>query len=144
MGVPTDVRLITGVDAPILGNTDEVETGARVNSLFLNVQVVGTDAAGLHNAYFIIYKNPGDNINAPSIPNANATGSSTFKRQIFHTEMGMLSDDGDSIPVTLFKGVLKIPRSFQNMRISDLIQIQLFSSGSNFDYCVECIYKEIR
>ncbi len=139
------VTLADAVDAPVLANVDEVEVGSRINSIFLNVQVIGTGVGGvLNNLYFIIYKIPGANIAASAIPNANVTGSSDFKRQIFHTEMIMLSSSSDDIPQTMFKGVLRIPKVFQNMRINDVIQMEFFAPGDTSNICVECIYKEFR
>ncbi len=137
--------IMIGIDAPVLANVTEVETGAKVNAIFLNVQIVATSEAALPNIYMIVYKNPGNNIAASSIPNANVTGSDDFKRQIFHTEMAMLSDQtATELPVTLFKGVLMIPRVFRAMRILDNISIQLFSPGVSFEYCIQAIYKEFR
>ncbi len=143
-GTPTFVNLVAASD--VMDNTiaNRVETGCRVSSLFLNIQVLNQDDTALPNMYFIIYKNPGSNIGGGDIPNANATGTSDFRKQIFHTEMAMMSDTGDSIPITLFKGVLKVPQRFQRMGINDIIAIQLFSPGTNTEFCVECIYKEYR
>ncbi len=145
IGVPANEILVRGAINPdITTDTSVVEAGSKIFSMFLNVQVIATSSAALGNAYFILYKNPGNNIPAASIPNANATGASDFRRQIFHTEMAMLSDENDSIPITLFKGVLKVPRTFQTMRQEDEIVIQIFTPGVTIDYCVECIYKEVR
>ncbi len=138
-------QIIHAVDAPVLANVEEVETGAKVYGFFLNVQIVPTTEAALPNIYMIIYKNPGSNIAAGSIPNANVVGSADFKRQVFHQEMLMLSNiSATQIPATLFKGVLKIPRTFQNFRVNDEVVIQLFSPGVNIEFCVQCIYKEFR
>ncbi len=136
---------VIAVDAPTLANRAEVETGSKVSSIYLNVQVQATTQAALGNVYMIIYKNPGGNIAAGNIPNGNVSGSSDFKRQIFHTEMRMMANSADTqIPITLFNGVLKIPRVFHNMRINDVIEIQLFAPGVNFNWCIQCIYKEYR
>ncbi len=139
------ITIAQGIDAPVITTQIGVEVGSRINGLYLNVQVVATSEAALPNIYMIIYKNPGGNIGAASIPNANATGVDDFKRQIFHTEMRMLSNSSNTqIPITLFNGVIKIPKVFHSMRLNDIIQIQLFSPGVAFDWCVECIYKEYR
>jgi len=139
------VSIADAKDAPVLANTTEVEVGCKVLSLYLDISVIGLAAGGiLNNIYMIIYKNPGQNITAGNIPNANATGAADFKRQIFHTEMLMLGSTDSDIPQKLFKGVIKIPKVFQNMRINDLIQIQLFSPGATANFCVQCIYKEYR
>ncbi len=138
-------NLILAVDAPVLANTTEVETGSKVFGIFLNIQVVATTEAALPNIYFIIYKIPGANISAGNIPNGNVTGASDFKRQIFHTEMAMMTNSANTqVPITLFKGVIKIPKVFSTMRINDIIQMQLFAPGVNFEFCIETIYKEFR
>ncbi len=140
----TNVRLIIGVDAPVIANTDEVESGARVNGIFLNVQVAVTSTAALANVYMILYQNAGGNIQTAQIPNGNVTGAADFKPEIFHTEMLMGEKNTTGIPRTLFKGVLKLPRKMHRIGVTDIIELQLFSPGVTWEYCVECIYKEYR
>jgi len=137
--------MIRSVDAPVLANVTEVEVGSKVNSVYLNIQVSHETLTALANLYMIIYKNPGANIGDASIPNANVTGANDFKRQIFHTEMIMGPGDVTTkTPITVFKGVLKIPKHMQAMRISDEIEIELFSPGVTWNYCIQMIYKEYR
>ncbi len=139
------VTLSQSVDAPTLGTQIGVEVGSKINALYLNVQVTATTEAALPNVYMIVYKNPGNNIIASGIPNANAQGINDFKRQIFHTEMRMMGNSSNTqIPITLFNGVIRIPKVFKNQRINDIIQLQLFSPGVNFNYCIQAIYKEYR
>ncbi len=145
LNVKQVVTLAFAVENPELANTDNVQPGCRINAVYLNVQVVATTEAALPNIYMIIYKIPGGNIVAGAIPNANVTGSNNFKRQIFHTEMKMMANSSNTqIPITVFNGVLKIPKVFHTFRIDDFIQIQLFAPGVNFNWCVQCIYKEYR
>ncbi len=136
------IGLVKGVDAPTLGVTNSCAVGSTVKSIFLNVQVYATSTAALANCYLIVYKNPGNNI--ATFPNANVTGSSDTKKLIFHTEMVMLEKNTTGLPRNLFKGVLRIPRHMQRVGQDDVIAIQLFSPGVTVDFCVECIYKEIR
>ncbi len=140
----TFVQLIHGVDAPVLANDDEVEVGARVNALLLNIQIAATSAAALANVYMFIYGNPGNNIGVASIPKANQTGISDFKKNIFHTEMIMIEKINPGIPRTLFKGVISLPRKFRRIAIDDTINVELLSPGITVDYCVQAIYKEYR
>ncbi len=136
------VTLADSQDNPVLATADNVEPGCRITSFFLNIQVVGTGAAGiLANAYMYIAKIPGANIPASGFPNPNATGTDNFKRQIFHTEMVMTADTDTKIPVSLFKGVIRVPRVFQTMRNDDYIVVVLYSPGVNMNYCVQSIYK---
>lgn len=144
-GTQAFVTIAKGVDAPVLGaNPDHCLVGSHVRSIFLNIQVAASSTGALANVYMIIYGNPAGNIPVADIPDGNVTGTSDFKKQIFHTEMIMTEKNTTAIPRTLFKGVLKIPRKFQRMGQADNIQISLFSPGVTWDYCVESIYKEIR
>ncbi len=132
------------VDAPVLANSKDVQTGCTINSIFLNIQVAATSTASIANVYMFIYKNPGANIPTASIPNGNVVGASDFKKQIFHQEMIMTEKNTTAFPRTLFKGVLKIPRHFRRFGYDDVMTIQLYSPGTTYEYCIQCIYKEYR
>ncbi len=143
-GTPAKVNIASAVDAPTLATANQVEVSSHINALFLNVQVAATATAALANVYMILYGNPGANIDDANIPNANVVGTSDFKKMVFHQEMIMTEKNTTAIPRTLFKGVILLPRKFRRMGIGDKIAIQLFSPGVNFDYCFQCIFKEIR
>ncbi len=138
--------MVESVDAPILANQNEVETGSRVNSFYLNVQTITTAETALNNLYFIIYKNPGGNIDPAALPNANNVGTSDFKTKVFHQEMRMMANANDGIPINMFTGVIRIPRFMRRMGINDKIELQFFGpgAGNTHDACVQCIYKEFR
>ncbi len=135
--------LIEGVDAPVhTADADHVKVGAKVNGIFLNVQVAATGTSALANVYMFVYGNPGGNIPAGSIPKGNQIGISDFKNMVFHQEMTMTEKNTTAIPRTLFKGVLKLPRKFGRIGTNDQIGISLYSPGITWDYCIQCIYKE--
>ncbi len=140
-----NLRLSVGVDNPDVTVVSEVQKGCRISSIYLNVQAIVTGNTALKNIYLIVYKNPANLITPGSIPDANKQGTVAFKKFVFHTEMRMGSDSNDSIPITLFNGVLRIPKQYQSQRLNDTLNIQLFagdSAGNTWDYCVQCIYKE--
>ncbi len=140
-----EIPLVFGADAPVTtAAPEQVHIASHVKSIFLNVQVAATGAGALANVYMIAYGNPANNIPLVDIPNGNVTGTSNFRKMIFHTEMLMVEKDTTGIPRTLFKGSLKIPRKFNRIGIDDKIAISLFAPGVNFDYCIQSIYKEIR
>ncbi len=147
-GSETDLGLVSVVENASSTVATNIDVGSHVRAIFLNVQVVNTtDATGLiNNVYMYIYGNPGNNINAANFPAVNEVGTSDARKQIFHQEMAMLSDANDSIPITLFKGVLKIPRKFQRGGVNDAIVIRIGTptGGAGINACVQCIYKEIR
>ncbi len=144
LGVRDIVLLIDGTPNPVLANVEDCEPGSHVKSFFLNVQVAASSTAALANIYFIAYKNPGNNVTVAGIPDANAVGSSDFKRNVFHQEMIMTEKNTTAIARTMFRGVIRIPRHMQRIGQDDTINLQFFSPGVNFDVCTQCIYKEIR
>ncbi len=146
-GTFVDVALVSTVDNPdTQSNASLCKTSSRVLNLFLNVQVVnGVDATGLiNNAYMYVYVNPGGSLQGGSIPAVNQVGTSEIRKMVIHQEMAMLSDANDSIPITLFKGVIKIPKKARRLGVSDLITVRIGTpvGGAEINACVQCIYKE--
>ena len=141
LAVITQNNLIIAKDAPVLGNTADVQTGATVNSIFLNVQVSATSTAALANVYMAVYKNPGGNL---ATIDPASVGANDNKRFVIHQEMSMTEKNTTAIPRTLFKGVIRIPRGYKRFGYNDNLVIVLKSPGVNMDFCVQCIYKEYR
>ncbi len=149
---PPDTKLglvlVNTVENAVSTAATDCDVGSHVRSIFLNVQVVnGADGSGsIENVYMMVYGNPGNNIPGASVPNANGVGTSDFRKMVFHQEMAMLSNVGDSIPITLFKGVIRIPRKFNRLGINDQIVVQIFTpvGGPTVNVCTQCVYKEIR
>ncbi len=146
-GVPGNAAerrvIIKVADNALSTDPVQVESGSRITSLFLNIQAIATAQTSLHNLYFYIFKNPQGSIPTTDQVPANSTGTTSFKRQIFHTEMAMMGNVNDGIPITLFKGVLKLPKIFHTMRLDDEVGINFFSpgAGNTDDYCIEAIFK---
>jgi len=147
-GTALDVQLVSAVENAVSTNQGQCDIGSHVRSIFLNVQIINsTNAVGaINNAYMYVFGNPGDNIPGGTFPQVNQVGTSDLRKMIFHQEMAMLSDENDSIPITLFKGVLKIPRKFSRLGVNDTISIRIGTpiGGPEIEACVQCIYKEIR
>ncbi len=145
-GTVIDVLLAVGAENAVSTDITQCDIGSHIRSIFLNIQVVNSvNATGLiNNAYMYAYLNPGNTI--PDFPDVNEVGGSELRKMIFHQEMAMLSDANDSIPITLFKGVLKIPRKGSRIGVNDRILIRIGTpvGGPELDACVQCIYKEIR
>ncbi len=135
------VTVINAKDAPVLASVADVETGCTVHSIFLNVQVSATSTAALANVYMAVWKEPGSNL---ALIDPATVGSNDNKRFVIHQEMIMTEKNTTAIPRTLFKGVIKIPRGYKRFGINDLLNITLKSPGVTMDYCVQCIYKELR
>ncbi len=143
-GTQTAATLIESVDNPVLANATDCATASNVRAIFLNVQVAATGTAALANVYFYIAKNPSNEIATATWPNGNVVGSSDKKKLVIHQEMIMTEKNTTAIARTMFRGVILIPRHMQRNGQDDELQIFLFSPGVNFDFCVQCIYKEFR
>ncbi len=142
LGVSGDIDLIAAVDAPVLANRTEVETGSKVNGIYLKVEMVNTGVTGiLANAYMYVIKNPGGNL---VLPAANSVGTSDNKRYVIHQEMVMFQMVDNSNPRTIFNGVIVIPRGYRRFGPNDLLTLRVFSPGVEINWCVQCHYKEFR
>ncbi len=146
VGSAVNTVLVFGVDAPVLANTTEVETGSKVNGIYIKLEVSATSSAALANYYMIITKNPGNNI---TVPPANAVGADDNKRFVIHQEMVMLQKEptADSLggnPRTVFNGVVVLPRGYRRFGPGDKLVMTTLSPGVTTDSCVQAHYKEFR
>ncbi len=133
--------LIATVDAPVLANNEEVETGSKVNGIYLRVEIHAITAGALPNAYMAVFKNPGTNLTPV---NPNVVGISDLKKYYIHQEMVMLQKQVNGNPRTLFNGVIAIPRGYRRNGPADKLQLLVFSPGVDLNICVQCHYKEFR
>ena len=140
-GTANNVTLIDTVDAPVLANVDEVETGSTVNGIYLKVEAYSTSSAALGNFYMIVYKNPGGNIAAIA---PNTVGQNDNKRFVIHQEMVMFQKSNASNPRTIFNGVIAIPRGYRRFAPNDQLLLRMLAPGVNGDLCAQCHYKEFR
>ncbi len=138
------VDLINTVDAPVLANTNNVETGSKVNGVYLKVEVLHTSTVGRPNIYMAIFKNPGNNLSALGM-DPSAIGANDNKRFVIHQEMVMMSGDaGNGLPRVLFNGVIAIPRGLRRFGPADKLQLLLVTGTVAADWCMQCHYKEFR
>ncbi len=140
-GTQIAVSLIDSVDAPVISDTDGVETGSTVNAIYLKSEAVALTSAALPNIYMFIFKNPGGNLTAME---GNVVGASDNKKYVIHQEMTMMERSDNGNPRTLFNGVVVIPRGYRRNGPDDNMSVLYFSPGINFEVCTQCHYKEFR
>jgi len=132
-------------DAPVLANTTEVETGAKINGIYLKVEVASNenqDVGAIPNVYLAVYKNPGGNIGAI---NPSTVGANDNKRFVFHQEMIMIQNTGKGgIPRILFNGVVVIPKGYRRMAPNDELVVVVRSQALDIATCMQVHYKEFR
>ncbi len=141
-GSVSTTDLINTVDAPVLANTNQVETGSKVNGIYLHIEVSHTSGVGRPNVYMALYKNPGGSI---AVINPENVGSNDNKRFVIHQEMIMMSGDaGNGLPRPLFNGVIAIPRGYKRFGPNDKLIVVIKSSVVDADFCLQCHFKEFR
>ncbi len=140
-GTASSQIIAVSVDAPLLANTTQVESGSTINGFYLHVEAIATSAGALPNFYIMIFKNPGGNL---TLPNPNVVGSDDNKKYVIHQEMIMFEKTSNGNPRTIFNGVIVIPRGYRRMSINDTITLMFFSPGINWEACMQAHYKEFR
>ncbi len=133
--------LIRATDTPALANSADVQTGSKVNGIYLKVEAVATSSAALPNLYLIVFKNPGDNITTPA---PNQVGLDDNKRFVIHQEMIMFQEQTGSNPRTVFNGVIAIPRGYRRFGPNDKLEIAYLAPGVSVNICHQAHYKEFR
>ncbi len=140
-GTQVNSLLIDTVDAPVLGNTDEVQTGSTINGIYLKYEATPTSSAALPNFYLIIWKDPGGAFPAPT---PNTVGSNDLKKYVIHQEMVMLQQTDTGNPRVVFNGVVAIPKHYRRFGPGDQLFVSVLSPGINTFTCFQCHYKEFR
>ncbi len=130
-------------DTPDLATVNEVETGSKINGIYLKVEVASneTDAGAIPNVYMSVFKNPGGNLPTPA---PNAVGANDLKRYIIHQEMIMMNNLAGGNPRVLFNGVIALPRGYRRNGPNDAWVVSLLSPQVNIAFCLQAHYKEFR
>ncbi len=146
----TSIHLpVFGIRSATLAVANEVDTGSKVNSVFLELFFFsegGEIANEVPLVDWYVIKDGGNSwgttFDASNLPTPGATGVHINKRHILHEEKG-LTGGGDAslsgIPM-VFKGVIRIPRGRQRWGESDVLRI---CARSNFatKFCAKTVYK---
>ncbi len=140
------VDLIETKDDPVRTASNEVQTGSKVNGIYLKVEALHASGTGRPNMYMAVIKNPANTFNAGSF-GLKSIGTSALKKYVIHQEMIMGSGDAaNGLPRVVFNGVIKIPKGY--IRNGPLDRLQVFLVTGNvdvvFDWCLECHYKEFQ
>jgi len=132
-------------DTPTLASTSSVETGSKINGFYIRLEAASNEAISLGaipNYYFMLSKNPGNNI---TLPPPNVVGSNDNKRFIIHQEMTMIENKGQgSNARTVFNGVVVVPKGMRRMGPDDQWRISTLCPALDTAVCVQVHYKEFR
>ncbi len=135
--------VVLATDTPTLAVTNSVQTGSKVNGIFLNVEVASneTDAGAIPNVYMAVYKN---DEGLAGVLNPSGVGSNPAKKHVIHQEMVMLNNLAGGNPRKMFSGVVVIPKGMRRFGADDELIVVLRSTAVNIAFCIQCIYKEFK
>ncbi len=127
--VPSDVSAL-----------NEVVEGAIVKAVWFELWAIGSVSSQFFTA--IVVKE-GIGQLGPSFTELTALGSYNNKKNILYTTQGLASNDGIAMPLPLYKGWIKIPKSKQRFGLGDRLVFAIASRGSaTIEYCGFATYKE--
>ncbi len=143
-GVQFNLPIVQATDTPTLADTDGVETGAKVNGVYIHLEVASNDpfdAGVIPNFFFELVKNPGGNI---TLPSPAAVGGNDNKRFVIHQEMVMLNNLQGGNPRVVFNGVIVIPKGYRRFAPNDQLSIGIICPALDIVFCWQTHYKEFR
>ncbi len=144
-GTVLPIVIADATDTPTIAATTSVETGSKINGIYLRVEAASNEAIDLGavpNFYMMVYKNPGNNVTMPA---PNVVGGSDNKRFVIHQEMTMLENKGQgSNARTIFNGVIVIPKGMRRFAPDDRLAIDVLCPALATAVCIQCHYKEFR
>ncbi len=142
-GVQVNTVVMDAVQSPVLTSPTQTAIGATVGSIYLSVEAAVTASTGsaIPQFYMIVFK---DVATALTAPDAASVGTSDVKRYVLHQEMVMLTNISGGAPRSVFRGVIKLPRTFKRQGNDDTLRVSTKSINLAVAVCIQCIYKEFR
>jgi len=136
----SDSVFLSSVHVSDKNNPNEVEEGAIVKAVFLEMWVIGSSQDQFYTAIF--HKMPAGVVQATFSEMTNLTEYDN-KKNILFTSQGLASNDGVGNPIPIHRGWLKIPKGKQRMGLGDALVFQIASRGdATISFCGLGIYKE--
>ncbi len=133
-------NLITAVDRTIADSATEVQEGAIVKAVFIEMWLQNSAADG--HAVLTVSKNPAGDT-GPAFGGLADLDSYDNKKNILFTHEGLTSNDGVGNPVRILYHWIKIPKGKQRFGLGDRLDLNLSNpSSNNLNRCGLAIYKE--
>lgn len=120
--------------------SSDVAHGCIIKAVWVRIDVCGLAGSGVSNNFHaFIWKNPGNNLTAPS---AESVGTSNEKKFVFKEWSAMIMRNQDGNNPYHWEGWLKIPKRYQRMGTDDTLQFVIrCTTGVTGLASIEMIYK---
>ncbi len=135
-----DFVIADTVDAPVLATQEAVETGCRINTVYIEYWLMGNAVAGVNSPItWYLAKNPSSEL---TLPNPALAGIDDNKRFIFAMGKGLLGNQANGQPGYLIRGWFSIPKRFRRMGHDDQLLLRVRNDTANdVNVCRMAIYK---
>ncbi len=118
----------------------EVEEGATVKACYVELWAIGSSSNQFFTATF---EKVVSGLTGPTVSQMADLFSYPNKKNILYTTQGLASNDGIAMPLPLYKGWIKIPKSKQRFGLGDRLVMAVSSRGSaDIIICGFYTYKE--
>ncbi len=137
-GAISNRNIAVAVVAPAGGNTD-VRVGCTISAVYCEMWLTSDDTAQ-GSVICTLEKVPG-NAADMSVGNAAALHSYANKKNILHTQMGLLGPN-TQYPMAVVKGWFKIPKGKQRFGLGDQLHFNIFAQSNGVQGCGFFLFKE--
>ncbi len=132
--------LIDAVEVVDKNAVQEVEEGAIVKAIFVELWVLGASASA--SQISVLAKQP-SGLPAFSTTDLAALGAADNKKNILYVTQGLASNDGIANPIPIIRQWFKIPKSKQRFGLGDHLTLQVFAQNAvALEICGFATYKE--
>jgi len=121
-------------------NNTHVRVGAIVSAVYVEIWLTSDDAAQ-GSVICTLEKRPGTSA-AMTAAQSAALDAYGNKKNILHTQMGLLGPNVSTIPLPIVKGWFKIPKGKQRFGLNDSLVFNILAQSNGVSGCGFSLYKE--
>ncbi len=118
----------------------KIRVGSKISALYVEMWLTSDDV-NQGTAIVTLEKVEGAQTALMAVGEAAALESYKNKKNIFHTQMGLLGPNSQ-YPMAVIKGWFKIPKSKQRFGLGDRMILNIFGQSNGVQGCGVFIYKE--
>ncbi len=137
-GVIQTISIAFAVVTPTTDATT-VREGSKISAVYIEMWITSDDAAQ-GTAIVTLEKRTG-NMVAMTAAQSGALNAYVNKKNIFHTQMGLIPNNVD-YPMATIKGWFKIPKGKQRFGLNDVLVLNLHGQSNGLAFCGFYTFKE--
>ncbi len=125
---------------PTLATTNGVVAGSRINTVYLEVWLLGNAVEGVNSPFvWTLNKNPGANL---TLPTPSSAGANDNKKWIFAMGKGLIGSSVNGQPGYVIRGWFSIPQRYRRQGHDDELVLRIENNTANdLNVCRLAIYK---